>query len=53
MKKTISLVLVLLLVLACFVGCADKQIAPPATAAPTTTEQRLTPPETRPVSTTT
>lgn len=53
MKKTISLALVLLLALACFAGCADRKNTPPATAAPTTTEQRLTPPETQPASTAT
>ena len=50
MKKTISIALVLLLVLACFAGCADKKNTPPATAVPTTTEQPLTPPETQPTS---
>ena len=53
MKKTISIALVLVLVLACFAGCAVKQITPPATAAPTATEQRLTPRETHPASTAT
>lgn len=53
MKKTVSIALVLLLVLTCFAGCADKKNTPPATAVPTTMEQPLTPPETQPVSTAT